>query len=79
MKVAVLETAAHASTTPASSKPLVDTALGLLEEFLAADNFEGAARLLKVAQLAAPNAKSVGLLSSIQARRVEVEAIKLQR
>jgi tRNA A-37 threonylcarbamoyl transferase component Bud32 len=76
MKIGVLEVMAGVSTNPANSKLLVDTSFLVLEELLAADNFEAAGRLLKVAQAAGRNAKSVPLLSSIQACSADMEFLK---
>lgn len=76
LKATVLEAAAGLPATPTLSKTIAETALEVIEDALTADDFEAAAKLLKVADAAAQKAKSVPLVSSVQAKGKQVEAVR---
>jgi hypothetical protein len=76
MKVEALTVVANVTTTPADAKALVETTLQVVEEAVADDNFEAADKLLKVASTTATKAKSIPLVSTVQARAKEVEALQ---
>jgi hypothetical protein len=64
------------AATATGSLPVADACLGLLDEALAADNYELALRLLGTAADAARKARSVQLSSKIEARRKEVQTFQ---
>ncbi len=57
-------------------KTLVETVLRVVDEALAADDFDSAAKLLKVGESAARKSKNVPLVASILARSKEVESLR---
>jgi WD40 repeat protein len=71
MKLLALTTAGKAATTAAASQPVAEGALGVLQEALAADNFEAAGRLLEVADAAARKG-AAALVPRVEARTKEV-------
>lgn len=76
LKAAVLEAAAALPATPTLSKTIAESALEVIDEAVAADEFEAAGKLLKLADVAAQKAKSVPLVSSVQARAKEVDGVR---
>jgi hypothetical protein len=62
------------AATATGSLPVADACLGLIDEALAADNYELALRLLATAADAARKGRSLALSSKIEARRKEVQA-----
>jgi len=77
LKTTVFEKAAPAIIAAASNKSLVeDYVLPTLNEALAADDFETADRLLKIAEAAARKAKNVAVSTTVQARTREVGQLR---
>jgi WD40 repeat protein/tRNA A-37 threonylcarbamoyl transferase component Bud32 len=71
MKLAALATAAKAATTTAAEKAVVESALAVLEDTVAADNYKAAGELLRLAEAAARKGPQ-GLLPRVEARAKEV-------
>jgi hypothetical protein len=77
MKVKTLSTAASAIKAPPEAyQGVVDSALLLVEETLAADDFLSSLALLSAADRAAIKLRNVGLVSSIRKRLDEVKALQ---
>jgi hypothetical protein len=79
LKLAALSRAASAASTPEANRALAQSYLALFDEYLAAENFEGAKKVLAPGEAAARNAKNVPLVLEVQARGRELpEMQKLQ-
>jgi hypothetical protein len=76
MKATTLEIIEKVTGSRARCKTLVEALLSIVEEALAADDFESAAKLLRVGESAARKSKSVPLVTSILARSKEVETLR---
>jgi hypothetical protein len=77
MKVKTLSTAASAVKAPVEAyQGVVDSALQLVEETLAADDFPSSVALLSAADRAALKLRNVGLVESIRKREDEVKALQ---
>jgi hypothetical protein len=77
MKVKTLSTAASAAKAPPEAyQGVVDSALLLVDETLAADDFPSSLALLHAADGAAIKLRNVGLVSSIRKRLDEVKALQ---
>jgi hypothetical protein len=76
LQATVLETASALPATPTLSKAIAETALDVVEEAVSTDDFEAAARLLKVAEAAAQKAKSIPLVSAAHAKGKQAEAVR---
>ena len=76
MRVATLNTAAKAVKAPPHAyQTVVDSALLLLDETLAADDFPSSLALIAAADRAAIQLRNVGLVASIRRRQEEVKAL----
>jgi WD40 repeat protein/tRNA A-37 threonylcarbamoyl transferase component Bud32 len=71
MKLAALATAAKAATGAAAQKAVAESALAVLEEAVAGDNYKAAGELLRLAEAAARKGAQ-GLLPRVEARSKEV-------
>jgi hypothetical protein len=78
LKARAFELAAPRYSDINSSKVLAEKAVAAASDALDADDYAAAARLLKVAGTAARNAKSVPLISSVQARTKEADSLKVE-
>ena len=76
LKTAVLEAAAALPATPTLSKTIAESALDVIDDAVAIDEFEAAGKLLKLAEAAAQKAKSVPLVSTVQARAKELDGVR---
>jgi WD40 repeat protein len=76
MKVTFLTAAGRNAHTPAANKVLAESFLLLVDEALAADNFEVAERLASLADAAAHKTTHVALVTQVQARDKEVKEIE---
>jgi hypothetical protein len=74
MKIEALGLASKAVAGPDAYQTVVDSALVLAQEAMAADEYEAALALLATADAAAIKLKNVPLVSSIRVRRQEVRA-----
>jgi len=77
-KTQALRTAGEASVTPEAYQVVVDAALALLEETVAADDFDNALALGLAAENAAKKLKSVTLVSSVRKRLDAVKALETE-
>jgi hypothetical protein len=76
MKIKTLSTAANAMKAPPEAyQRVVDSALLLLEDTLAADDFKSSLALVAAADRAALKLRNVSLVSSIRKREAEVRAL----
>ncbi|MBL8792404.1 MAG: NPCBM/NEW2 domain-containing protein [Planctomycetia bacterium] len=76
MKADVLSAATGLPATPTLPKTLAETALEVIDEAIAADDFASAGRLVKLAEGAAQKAKSTPLATTAQARAKEIDAAR---
>jgi serine/threonine protein kinase len=76
MKGSALQTAVKEVLTPERSALLADAATATAEEAAAADSFDEAVRLAKLAETAALKSKETPLAASVQIRRQEMEVLK---
>jgi hypothetical protein len=76
-KVQALSTAGRAAANPESFRTIVDAALVLLDEALAADNYAAALQLVASAETAARRLKSVPLVANLRRRQQDV--LRLQK
>lgn len=77
MKVATLTTAANAEKAgPENYQTVVDSALLLLEDTLAADDFPASLALLSAADRAAIQLRNVPLVAAVRKRLAEVQALQ---
>jgi hypothetical protein len=77
MKIKTLSTAANASKAPPEAyQGVIDSALMLVEETLAADDFPSSLALLQAADRAAIKLRNVSLVASIRKREEEVRALQ---
>src|SRR5262249_46001116 len=72
MKTAALEAVCR-SAGEAAGVPLAQSALALIDEALAADNFDGASRLADLAWVGARKGKAIELAETAETRRKEVQ------
>jgi len=75
-KVAALTAVNHALNTAAAGKSVAETAVGLVEEAVAADDYEEAFRALAIATDAARRAHLAALVRRIDSRSKEVAEVK---
>jgi hypothetical protein len=75
LKTAALETAGRSVIRPASNQAVLVTSLATVDECLAADNFELAPRLVKVAENAAGKMRARQLSAYVRARANEVDRL----
>jgi hypothetical protein len=78
MKTTALETAGRFATSPAACSALVENALEVVEEAVAADDFDRSLRLLKTAEAAAPKTDHGRLVAVVRAWRNELPAWRKQ-
>ena len=76
MKIKALTSAGTAVSTPSAYQSVVDGALGLLEDALAADDFPAAHKLLTTAEAAAIKLKNVPLVSSLRKRGQDLAGLQ---
>jgi hypothetical protein len=76
MKIKALTAASAAVAAPHAYQTIVDTALVLMEDALAADDYEAALNLTATAENAARKLKIVALVSNIRKRGEEVTALQ---
>jgi serine/threonine protein kinase len=76
MKSAALQTAVKEALTPERSALLADATMAMAEEAAAADSYDEAIRLAKLAETAALKSKDTPLAASAQVRRQEMEVLK---
>jgi hypothetical protein len=76
MKTTTLETVEKVVGSRPRCMAVVEAVLSVVEEALAADDFQSAAKLLKVGESAARKSKSVPLITSILARSKELESLR---
>jgi hypothetical protein len=76
LKLAALTAAAKSDATPEAYQTVVDSALLLLDDTLAADDFPASLALLDAADRAAHRLKSVPLVATIRRRAGEVKALQ---
>jgi hypothetical protein len=76
LKAEICETVAPAHTGPKTSEFLAEVALGAVDDAIADDEFDAAARLLKVAKPAATRSKTVALVRAVEARSSDVELLQ---
>jgi hypothetical protein len=76
MKATALETAIKARNLKATPADQLRTALAVLKEATDEDDYEAAARLLKLADTLAPSTKSVPLVTAVRTRAKEVAELK---
>jgi tetratricopeptide (TPR) repeat protein len=75
LKVAAVDKAA-AAVAAGDAKALVDTLLPIIDEAVAEDEYEAAARIAKAAETAAKKAKTVALISQVQSRAKDIDKLK---
>jgi hypothetical protein len=78
LKIQALQAASKATATPDAYQGIVDAALVLMEEAVAADEFETALALGATAENAAKKLKNVPLVSGIRKRNDEVKALETE-
>jgi hypothetical protein len=78
MKTSALGTASRFATSTTACSALVGNALEVVEEALAADDFDRSLRLLKIAETAAPKTDNGRLVAVVQAWRSELPALHKQ-
>src|SRR5438034_4621080 len=76
MKIDALALASKASSTPDAYQTVVDSALVLLEDALALDDFPASAQLLTTAEAAGKKLRNVPLVASIRKRHDEVATLQ---
>ena len=76
LKTALLVTAAKGAREPEAAGALAECSLALVDEAVAADQYDTAVALLSRAETAARQAKGTVLLATIATRRREVEALR---
>lgn len=76
LKLATLTAVSRGVATAAANKELVDAILLVLDDVLAADDFETAGKLLALAEPAARNAMSAALVSKVQGRNKDLADLK---
>jgi hypothetical protein len=74
LKIQALQTATKGPATPEASQVVVDAAMVLMEEALAADQYETALALGSLAEAAAKKLKNVALVSRLRKRNDDVKA-----
>jgi hypothetical protein len=75
LKAASLAAVAENASTKEAGKAVIDLVLPLIADALDADNYEAAIDLGKVAWIAARNSKTLALVTAVQKRIDEVEAV----
>lgn len=75
-KIGALALASKASSTPDAYQTVIDSALVLLEDALALDDFPAGMQLLDTAEAAGKKLRNVPLVSSIRKRHDEVAALQ---
>jgi choice-of-anchor C domain-containing protein len=75
LRVTLLAQAAPAVNTATAHHALAETALDLIDDAIAAENFEASREALKVAEAAAAKTKSLSLAGRVRARGEELSAI----
>jgi hypothetical protein len=78
LKLGALTAVGQAAATPAANRSLVEAALRVLDQALAADDFPAARRAQAVAGAAAPKAASPGLSSYLQARGKHLQELQTE-
>jgi hypothetical protein len=78
MKTTVLQ-AVKKWTSPARNKILVDAVVPIVDDALAADDFDSADKLLKIGEAAARKTRNVALVTSILSRMKQVEGLRKVR
>ncbi len=76
LKIGALALASKASATPDSYQTVIDSALVLLEDALALDDFPASRQLLDTAEAAGKKLRNVPLVSSIRKRHDEVATLQ---
>jgi predicted Zn finger-like uncharacterized protein len=76
LKADVIDKAATSVAAGEPAKALVDTLLPIINEAVAADDYEAAARITKAAEAAAKKAKTLALLSQVQNRAKDLDNLK---
>jgi len=75
-KIGALALASKASSTPEAYQTVIDSALVLLEDALALDDFPASLQLIETAEAAGKKLRNVPLVSSIRKRHDEVAALQ---
>lgn len=76
LKIDALGIASKASSTPEAHQTVIDSALALLDDALALDDFPASMQLLATAEAAGKRLRNVSLVSSIRKREDEVAALQ---
>jgi hypothetical protein len=76
LKAAAIDKAASEVAAGADAKNLVETLLPIIDEAVAADDYESAARIAKAAETAAKKAKTVALVTQVSSRAKDLDKLK---
>src|SRR5438128_6570415 len=76
LKAKALEAAAESSPSKENSRAQVEMLLPMMAEAVEADNYEAALALGKIAEVAARKSKVIALVTSVQKRQEEVQAVQ---
>ncbi|MHC4176429.1 MAG: prenyltransferase/squalene oxidase repeat-containing protein, partial [Planctomycetota bacterium] len=78
-KVKTLEAASKATSTPAHGRTLLEKTLGVMDEAAAAEDFQAADRLLRIARSTAPRVREGVLARGELSKLVKTRAAKIDR